>query len=153
MFRGLVVLLLIAGLVGGAVFAPRWLESRSGAGAAGTTGETCRPLTEDCQWQIPAGTVTLSMTPGEGDQLLLELVLPADMEIAKPVMVLTGESMYMGEYPLALSAGDEPGHYHVRFVPPFCSTGDDMVWRIKPVEDGGPLAPPLRILFSPSEAS
>lgn len=153
MFRGLVVLLLVAGLVGGAVLAPRWLGSQSDSGAAGPVGETCRPLAEACQWQIPAGTVTLSMSPGEGDELLLELILPAGMDIGDPVMVLTGESMYMGEYPLALSAGDEPGHYRVRFVPPFCSTGDDMVWRVNPGREDGPLAPPFRILFSPSEAS
>ncbi|MFW5823658.1 MAG: hypothetical protein ACOCVV_01680 [Marinobacter sp.] len=150
MVRGVVVLLLILLLAATMVLGLRWAANRPADEPESSSGETCRPLTEDCSWRTDSGTATLTMTPGEGDEMLLELTLPGAAE--KPVILLTGESMYMGEYPLLLSGTGESGQYRVRFVPPFCSTGDDMVWRVSLQDRDKTLAPPFRILFSPSEA-
>ncbi|MGM0569108.1 hypothetical protein [Marinobacter sp.] len=146
---GLVVLFLAVMAVAG-WWLPQWLDAPSAdSGADPVT--TCRPLTESCRWTSDNGPAEVTLVPLSGDELQLDLILPGLN--AKPLIVLTGESMYMGEYPLALSATDQPGHYRVSFVPPFCTTGDEMVWRVS-VRIGGEAAElPFRILFSPSAAS
>ena len=48
--------------------------------------------------------------------------------------VLRGESMYMGEYPVPLTRGED-GVYTARFTAPVCTTGSDMIWRID-LQDG-----------------
>jgi hypothetical protein len=150
MIRMVLAVLFVAALAVSAWWLPQWLGTPEPA--TDSTGQSvCKPLLETCQWQTSGGAAELALTPLSGDELQLDLTLPD--AASKPLIVLTGESMYMGEYPLALTATDQPGQYRVRFVPPFCTTGDEMVWRINLQVAGEPLDLPFRVLFSPSEAS
>jgi hypothetical protein len=138
----------MAGMVAAAVLGPRWLATeQDGPDGSAEPGAVCHPLQEVCRWQTPAGEATVSMTALEGDELRMNVTLPDDP--GQVIAILTGESMYMGEYPLRMEATGETGHFRVRFVPPFCSTGGDMVWRVNLKEGADTMAMPFRLLFRP----
>ncbi len=94
---------------------------------------------------------SVSLASLGNDELQLEAQLPDAS--GQVMVVLTGESMYMGEYPLRLRPGEAPGHYQVTFTPPFCTTGPEMEWQVNFQTEGKPLKMPLRIIFRASEAA
>lgn len=146
MVRGLVmVVVVLAGLVAIAVPGVRWLTTEQGRPGA-EAESACYPLREPCRWQTPAGEATVTMAPLEGDELQLNVTLPGAPD--RLMVVLTGESMYMGEYPFLLEKTREPNEFRASFVPPFCSTGDDMIWRVNLRAGPEPLAVPFRLVFS-----
>lgn len=148
MIRVLVMVVLAAALVAGAVLGERWLARESPAIVDAKDSTTaCHPLREPCRWQTSAGEASVAMEHLDGDELALEATLPETPE--RVMVVLTGESMYMGEYPLRLERMDEPGHYRARFVPPFCTTGDAMVWQVSLRIGNDPVVLPFRLLFEP----
>ena len=150
MIRTALAVFFVFALAASAWWLPQWLVAPESA-TDNASQATCHPLVETCQWQTRGGAAKLTLIPLSGDELQLDLTIPG--LAAKPLIVLTGESMYMGEYPMALSATGLPGEYRVRFVPPFCTTGDEMIWRINVQVAGEPFELPFRALFSPSEAS
>lgn len=149
MIRAVLAVVLFFAIVVAAWWLPTWLDSSNPTDAT-ITDLTCRPLSETCQWPTPGGVAELSISPLPGDEFQLDLRYPEGD--GKPFIILTGETMFMGEYPMALQTLDKPGHYRVRFVPPFCTTGDQMVWRVNLRAEGDPVTLPFRLLFSPAEA-
>ncbi|SFR45060.1 hypothetical protein SAMN05216203_0425 [Marinobacter daqiaonensis] len=153
--RGLLVLLLIVGLVALMTLGPRWL-GRDGE-VAGSSSELpgegdespCHPLSETCTWPLADGPASVSMKPLEQNELSLELKLPDNPD--RVVMILLGVSMYMGEYPVGMQK-QQAGRYHATFVPPFCTTGPEMVWQVTFEVDGRRLDTGPGLVFSPSEA-
>ena len=146
MFRSLVVAVLIVGIGASALVLYRWWGGHAGDQPASMVhrDNACYPLDQACHWQTDAGRASVSMDRLDGNQLAMTVELPA---ASGPVIaVLTGESMYMGEYPLRLEQVDT-GVYQTQFVPPFCSTGADMVWRVNLRAGPRDITPPVALLF------
>ncbi|MDY6797469.1 MAG: hypothetical protein SVX28_01775 [Pseudomonadota bacterium] len=84
-----------------------------------------------CRWDTGQGRYTAVLESGdreaEGVRHTLSLTGP-DGE-APVLAILTGESMYMGEYPVPLSR-KSAGQWQAEFVAPFCTEEGDMVWKI-----------------------
>ncbi|MFL1405152.1 hypothetical protein ACJO2E_07395 [Marinobacter sp. M1N3S26] len=145
MIRGLLMVVLVIGLGALAVMGPRWFESRSaGASDAGDRPD-CHPLQEACRWQTDSGQASVRIERLAGNELELTATLPTAPD--RVMVLLTGETMYMGEYPLRMETTDETGHYRLRFVPPYCTTGDAMTWRASLRADGAPMGIPFNVLF------
>lgn len=147
--RGLIVVLLIAGLLGLIALGPRWF------GGVDTTYQdnpeppgraSCQPLLEPCTWQVAGETWQVAMATLEDDRMRLTLSMPSAAE--EVVVILTGETMYMGEYPMRMRALEQKGRYRVEFVPPFCTIGPGMVWHPEFRVDGERLTVPLNLRFS-----
>ncbi|GGY67469.1 hypothetical protein [Marinobacter zhanjiangensis] len=146
MRRTLLVVAVLVVLVAVAVPGYRWMTTGQGSqGEDLAATAVCYPLRETCRWQTPAGEASVSMAALEGDELQMDLTLSG---VSDPVIaILTGESMYMGEYPLRMEKTDDQDHFRARFVPPFCSTGDDMVWRVNLRVGTEALPLPVRLVF------
>lgn len=96
-----------------------------------------------CRWDTGQGRYAAVLESGEraaeGVSHTLSLTGP-DGE-APVLAILTGESMYMGEYPVPLSR-KSAGQWRAEFVAPFCTEDGDMVWKIslyagqQPLHDG-----------------
>ena len=110
----------------------------------------CNLLTDGgCSWDTGQGRYTATLETGEreaeGVSHTLNLTGP-DMD-APVLAILTGESMYMGEYPVPLDR-QATGQWQAEFVAPFCTEEGDMVWKIslhagqQPLHDNS-----LRLLF------
>lgn len=144
MARGLVVIVVLVGLAIAGATGTRWIDTESDSGEPTTV---CTPMAEDCRWSVPGGEASVTMASVDGYELSLNVTLPG---YAGPVMVvLTGDSMYMGEYPLRMEPAETSGRFRVQFVPPFCSTGDNMVWQVNLRAGTDPIDLPFRLLFSP----
>lgn len=145
MGRGVVVVVLVVALTAAAALGYRWMATEQGPGEEAEERTACYPLQQVCRWQTSAGEASVAMSALEGDELQMNVALPGGSD--RVIVILTGESMYMGEYPLRMQDTDEQGDFRVRFVPPFCSTGDDMVWRVNLQVGKETMAVPLRLLF------
>ncbi|MFC4259060.1 hypothetical protein ACFOZ5_08475 [Marinobacter lacisalsi] len=145
MVRGLVVIVVMVGLAATAVFGYRWLSQQDSADENAEPASVCYPLRQTCRWQMPEGEAAVAMAPLEGDELQLDITLPGEPDRA--MVILTGESMYMGEYPFRMENTGEAGRFRARFVPPFCSTGDDMIWRVNLRVGTETVSTPFRLLF------
>ncbi|WP_328189169.1 hypothetical protein [Marinobacter sp. OP 3.4] len=128
---------------------PRWFESRSDGTSGIGDRPDCRPLQETCHWQTGSGEASVHMERLSGDELELVATLPGAPD--RVMVLLTGETMYMGEYPLRMETTDESGRYRLRFVPPYCTTGDAMTWRASLRADGDSMDLPFKVLFQPTE--
>lgn len=148
MVRIVIMGVVIIALVAVIVVAPRYLQEANDAPDTGGL-PACRPLVETCEALLPEGAarVTLELT-GEGasgPELSLHLHYQG---LAGAVMViLKGDTMYMGEYPLPLRRGEAPGVYEASFTPPFCTTDPDMTWRAEIMAGGRAVILPFRVLF------
>ncbi len=149
MIRVITVSGFIIGLIAVVVFLPRWLDSTSND-AAGRQTEICDLQKSDCEWQQQGQnwSVSLSDITARTDtenNYRLDIVAPG---APQPLLVvLRGESMYMGEYPVPLMR-DGDG-YRAEFATPFCTTGDAMVWRVDLQKGMQPMAaqPPFTLVF------
>lgn len=149
MIRAVLAVVLFIAIAVAAWWLPTWLDSPNPSDITAPDA-SCRPLSESCQWSTLGGPAEILISPLTGGEFQLDLQYPEGE--GKPFIILTGETMFMGEYPMALQALDKPGHYRVRFVPPFCTTGDQMVWRVSLRAEGDPVTLPFRLLFSPAKA-
>jgi hypothetical protein len=140
---------LIVGLIAVAVLALSWFD-RSNGGKTGQQTSICNLLQSDCDWQQQGQNwrVSLSDITTNNDtenNYRLDIVAPG---APQPLLVvLRGESMYMGEYPVPLVR--DGNDYHAEFSAPFCTTGDAMIWRVDLQKGMTPLAdqPPFRLVF------
>lgn len=144
MVRGLVVVVVLAGLAAVAVPGYRWLTTEQGS-TGEAVADDCYPLQETCRWQTAGGEAAVSMIPLEGDELQMNVTLPGEPD--RVMIILSGETMYMGEYPFRLEDLGEGGQFRASFVPPFCSTGD-MTWRVDLRVGTESMSLPFRLLFS-----
>lgn len=128
--RALAVITLIIGLLALAVLGPRWLMS-GGTGENSGDLEACQVLEQVCSWENEGRkwSVALARTEAGADGDTLELVVTADNAPERLLAVLRGESMYLGEYPVALKATGN-GTWRATFTAPFCTVEPDMTWRI-----------------------
>jgi len=96
----------------------------------------CDLLAGPCTWSTEDGIWQVTLTPGgdsdQGQLYQLDVVVPQAPD--RFLAVLRGENMYMGEYPVPL-VREEPLEYRATFTAPFCTTGNQMVWRID-LQDG-----------------
>lgn len=92
----------------------------------------CNLLTEGgCSWDTGLGryTATLEQVAREAEGVSHRLHLEGPDTDAQVLAILTGESMYMGEYPVPLNR-QGPGQWQATFVAPFCTEEGDMVWKV-----------------------
>lgn len=135
MLRGLLVIVCIAILAAAIVFGPRYLGL--GDEPATTSAKVCDLDVKSCQWGNgpDAWSLDLQRTgPAPTDTLRLELRAPASAAgDERMIAVLEGQSMYMGQYPVALQRG-APNDGHIRFSAqfqaPLCTVDPDMVWKL-----------------------
>ncbi|UQG60601.1 hypothetical protein MIH18_01145 [Marinobacter sp. M3C] len=140
---------LIVGVIAVAVLALRWLDG-SNSEKTGQQTSTCNLQQSDCDWQQQGQSwrVSLSDITTNNDtenNYRLDIVAPG---APQPLLVvLRGESMYMGEYPVPLVR--EGNDYYAEFSAPFCTTGDAMIWRVDLQKGMTPLGdqPPFRLVF------
>lgn len=142
---------LVLGLLALAILGPRWLMSSSSNDEAAFV-EHCDLLTTTCEWQAEhSWSVALKHSglaqTGENYQLTVTTT-------AKPkrlISVLRGESMYLGEYPVALKQTSEPDTWTANFTAPFCTEDPTMIWRLD-LQDGlQPLeSAPFKLTFQAS---
>lgn len=140
---------LIVGVIAVAVLALRWLDG-SNREKTGQQTSTCNLQQSDCDWQQQGQNwrVSLSEITTNNDtenNYRLDIVAPG---APQPLLVvLRGESMYMGEYPVPLVR--EGNDYYAEFSAPFCTTGDAMIWRVDLQKGMTPLGdqPPFRLVF------
>jgi len=140
---------LIIGLIAVAVLTLRWLDS-SNSKKTGQQTSTCNLQKSDCDWQQQGQNwrVKLSDITTNNDtenNYRLDIVAPG---APQPLLVvLRGESMYMGEYPVPLVR--DGNDYYAEFSAPFCATGDAMMWRVDLQKGMTPLdnQPPFRLMF------
>lgn len=140
---------LIIVLIAVAALALRWLDS-SNSKKTGRQTSTCNLQKSDCDWpqQGQNWRVSLSDITTNNDtenNYRLDIVAPG---APQPLLVvLRGESMYMGEYPVPLVRNGND--YYAEFSAPFCTTGDAMNWRLDLQKGMTPLVdqPPFRMVF------
>jgi hypothetical protein len=140
---------LIIVLIAVAVLALRWLDG-SISEKTGQQTSTCNLQQSECDWQQQGQSwrVSLSDITTDNDtenNYRLDIVAPG---APQPLLVvLRGESMYMGEYPVPLVRNGN--NYYAEFSAPFCTTGDAMIWRVDLQKGMTPLAdqPPFRLVF------
>ncbi len=115
---------LIIVLIAVAVLALRWLDG-SISEKTGQQTSTCNLQQSGCDWQQQGQSwrVSLSDITTNNDtenNYRLDIVAPG---APQPLLVvLRGESMYMGEYPVPLVR--DGNDYYAEFSAPFCTTGD-----------------------------
>lgn len=142
----MVVGLVLVALMATAFMSTQWQGSGVQASEDLEPADTCRPLQETCRWQTRGGEAAAEMTALDGGELSLRVTLPDAPD--NLMVLLTGDSMYMGEYPLKFEKTDDAGRYRVSFAPPYCSaSGDDMVWRVTLRAGREPLGMPFRLIF------
>ena len=140
---------LIIVLIAVAVLALRWLDG-SISEKTGQQTSTCNLQQSGCDWQQQGQSwrVSLSDITTNNDtenNYRLDIVAPG---APQPLLVvLRGESMYMGEYPVPLVR--DGNDYYAEFSAPFCTTGDAMIWRVDLQKGMAPLddQPPFRLVF------
>ena len=140
---------LIIVLIAVAVLALRWLDG-SISEKTGQQTSTCNLQQSECDWQQQGQSwrVSLSDITTDNDtenNYRLDIVAPG---APQPLLVvLRGESMYMGEYPVPLVRNGN--NYYAEFSAPFCTTGDAMIWRVDLQKGMTPLGdqPPFRLVF------
>jgi hypothetical protein len=140
---------LIIVLIAVAVLALRWLES-SNSEKTEQQISTCNLQKTDCDWPQQGQNWRVSLSDittnnSTENNYRLDIVAPG---APQPLLVvLRGESMYMGEYPVPLVRTGK--HYYAEFSAPFCTTGNAMNWRIDLQKGMAPLAdqPPFKMVF------
>jgi hypothetical protein len=139
---------LIIVLIAVAVLALSWLKSLNSEKTEQQT-RTCNLQKTDCDWPQQGQNWRVSLsditTDSTGNNYRLDIVAPG---APQPLLVvLRGESMYMGEYPVPLVRNGND--YYAEFSAPFCTTGNVMNWRIDLQEGMTPLAdqPPFKMVF------
>ncbi|MEX2475627.1 hypothetical protein [Marinobacter sp.] len=154
MLRVIAVVVLMIGLVGIAVFGPKWLMSITDDGPTAT--QVCDLQTGPCQWKMNGAPWVAELERGDvGDQgQEYRLRLHTRSAPERLMAVLKGESMYLGEYPVPLSqvssdngdSGIETWEAH--FTAPFCTTDPGMTWRIDLQAHNSPMNElPVKMLF------
>ena len=153
MIRGIMLsglkIALIIGLIALAVLALRWFDNLNSEKTAQQT-RICNLQQSDCDWQQQGQSwrVSLSDITTNNDtenNYRLDIVAPG---APQPLLVvLRGESMYMGEYPVPLMR--DGNDYYAEFSAPFCTTGDAMIWRVDLQKGMAQLddQPPFRLVF------
>lgn len=140
---------LIIGLIAVAVLALRWFDNLNNEKTAQKI-LICNLQQGGCDWQQQGQNwrVSLSDITTNNDtenNYRLDIVAPG---APQPLLVvLRGESMYMGEYPVPLVR--DGNDYYAEFSAPFCTTGGAMIWRVDLQKGMAPLAdqPPFRLVF------
>lgn len=168
MLRGLAVVVLIVGLVAAMVFGPRYLrsgyqgaEDDSVDTIATADAERCDLDVKTCRWDDEDSEWALSLQrtgPEPSDPFRLELLAPSETGNERMIAVLEGQSMYMGQYPVALqrdraedggiaddgdSADDGRIRFHAKFQAPLCTIDPDMIWKITLKQGADTLDTPL----------
>lgn len=147
LFRQIVVVVLIVGGVALAVFGPRWLMSLSASEERALP--FCDLLAEPCTWSDQWGEWRLlaerELADSQGDHL--HLVLEGPKGIGRVLVVLEGESMYLGRYPVPLQAAAD-GQWSASFTAPFCAVDPTMRWKLNLMVEGQPQALPLLPVFT-----
>lgn len=128
MLRAFLVVSLIVAVLAAGVFVPRLLKT-AGPDRTESVNEACNLLEEECQWPGESGAWAVKLESRSVDRDGYRLIVETPVEVPRILAVLRGESMYMGEYPVLLNKIAER-RYEGTFEVPFCSTGDQMSWRI-----------------------
>lgn len=126
MLRGLIVVLFIILIVGAAVLGPRWLalQGENETGAA----EPCLAAQQTCRWNTNGDDWQLALSQRSGAGKITLKVTTSTMP-DRLLAVLSGESMYMGQYPVPLTKV-AANTYRAEFTLPICTTDPDMRWQI-----------------------
>lgn len=147
LLRPILVVVLIVGGVALAVFGPRWLMSLSSGGEPSQS--FCDLLAAPCSWSDQQGewqlTVERAGADSQGDHLHLRLESPTG--VGRALVVLEGESMYLGRYPVPLQGTGE-GQWSASFTAPFCAVDPTMRWKLSLLVDGQPLTLPFLPVFT-----
>lgn len=93
-----------------------------------------------CVWNTDAGrwSANLERVRDTSDGTAYRLEVSAPEAPDRFLAVLRGESMYMGEYPVALGQ-DADNLYTAQFNAPICSVDASMTWRIDLQEGQAPI--------------
>ncbi|MGP4844188.1 hypothetical protein ACTXGQ_08650 [Marinobacter sp. 1Y8] len=132
MLRSLVAVLFIALVVGAAVLGSRWLAQNSNNEASAL--KTCHLGQQDCRWAANGSDWQMSLSR-KPDSRKMTLKVTTSAAPERLLAVLSGESMYMGQYPVPLTK-TSVDTYHAEFNPPICTTGSDMRWKISMKANG-----------------
>tara|TARA_R100001460_G_scaffold3278_4_gene9976 strand:- start:1546 stop:1995 length:450 start_codon:yes stop_codon:yes gene_type:complete len=122
---GLVVVF-VAVVASAAVLVPRWLEQNSGNEKVAP--KPCLLDSQDCRWIANGNDWQISLSR-EAESRKMTFTVTTSAAPARLLAVLTGESMYMGEYPVPLTKTAK-GTYQAKFNLPVCTTDPDMRWQI-----------------------
>lgn len=149
--RALLVLLLLLTLLAGAVLGPRWLSTTPAEMPAGSQPD-CNPLAQTCRWSGSGKPwqLWLESLADEGPGERLALAVEAPDSVTELTVILRGESMYLGEYPVRLAKEPESGHWQARFTVPLCTLAVTMEWRLdlyQGMQLQDPPLQPLRLVF------
>lgn len=159
MIRGILVAVLLVGLVAAAVLGPRWLMRQSPDAGAADDAQPC-DLAEaghpGCQWQHDGEQWQVRVTELPSQQGLhrFQLDLQTTATPDRLHAILRGESMYLGEYPVVLKAGERPDHWQATFTAPLCTVQNVMVWRLDLQQRGQQALEgvPFKLIFSARSA-
>lgn len=151
MLRALTVAVLIIGLLALAVLGPKWLMSSSSSEQVDAAG--CDLFEQPCSWSGGENHWQAKLTRleagAQGDQLKLLVQTSARPE--RLTAILKGHSMYLGEYPVPMQRGSEPGRWQAVFTAPFCTIEPTMAWRIELRQGQNPLnGVPFNLVFNAS---
>lgn len=140
---------LIIGLIAVAVLVLIWFDSLSGE-KPGLQLSSCNLQQSDCNWQQQGQNWRVSLfdiTTNQDTENNYRLDIVAPGAPQPLLVVLRGESMYMGEYPVPLVR--DGNDYYAEFSAPFCTTGDAMIWRVDLQKGMTPLVDqaPFKLVF------
>lgn len=151
MLRAIAAGVILIGLVGLAMFGPKWLMSVGNDD--GPAGRLCDLEKGPCQWKMDGAAWVAELAVGDvGDQgREYRLRIHTGSSPDRFLAVLRGESMYLGEYPVPLSLkGEDNGIsvWEARFTAPFCTTEPEMTWRIDLQQGNQPMSElPVKMVF------
>lgn len=136
MFKALVAVIAILGVVVLGIFGPRWLMLDNDR-QDDQSVDVCDVLSDTCRWTQQGNhwDAHLEKNGVQAEGVEYRLTVKTNMNLPRLLVVLRGESMYLGEYPVPMSragvAPDGSGQlWEARFTAPFCTTEPEMIWRI-----------------------
>ncbi len=149
--RALCAGFLVIGLLALAILGPKWLMSSSGDDETGSA-ERCDLLTSVCEWQAEHNwSVALKPSGQAQTGESYQLTVTTTAKPKRLISVLRGESMYLGEYPIALKKTSAPNTWEANFTSPYCTEDPSMTWRIDLQDGAQPLdSAPFKLIFQAS---
>lgn len=107
--------------------------------------QTCHWTSDNRQWRV---SLMAPVPPQDRESDgLFRISVSSSAAAQRLTAVLSGETMYMGEYPVALHRDKTTADWSATFVPPVCSVDSEMTWRIEFLNGNRRVAMPVKLVF------